>query len=292
MTNQVGDAPPRVTVIIATYNRARMLRCAIRSVLQQTYRHFELIVSGDACTDDSSDLVRSFSDSRIRWMNRSERCGSQWGPNNDAIAVARGDSIAFLGHDDLWLPWHLAQLLTLLEEGADLGHSLVAMLGPEGLREVSGKPPKRERYGDFPVPPSGWLLRKEVLRQLGGFRDADTISRGTDHDLLRRLERARFRIVDAPRISVVKFPSHWWRAYAADATTPQERWMERIEADPQDVERELNEWSAGLTWPTSPTWKRWLRRLADLLEQNGLIASLQRTRFRKRRVALKAKRGL
>src|SRR6185369_8999271 len=101
---------PAVTVIIPTFNRSRLLRCAMTSVLRQTFRDFELIVSGDACTDDSAEVVASFSGENILWINRPVNCGNQSGPNNDAIALARGDFIAFLGHDDLWLPWHLETL--------------------------------------------------------------------------------------------------------------------------------------------------------------------------------------
>ena len=75
-------ASPQVTVIIATYNRSGALRYAISSVLAQTYRDFELLVVGDACTDDSASVAAEFADPRVRWHNLSTNCGNQFGPNN------------------------------------------------------------------------------------------------------------------------------------------------------------------------------------------------------------------
>ena len=59
---------------------------------------------GDACTDESESIVRSFADPRIRWENLTENAGSQWGPNNRGLELARGRDVAYLGHDDLWFP--------------------------------------------------------------------------------------------------------------------------------------------------------------------------------------------
>src|SRR5205085_4916401 len=102
---------PRVSVVIATYNRSAMLRCAVQSVLTQGVSDLEVLVVGDRCTDDSADVVAALGDTRVRFRNRETRCGSQWGPDNDGVQEARADYVAFLGHDDLWLPWHLESLL-------------------------------------------------------------------------------------------------------------------------------------------------------------------------------------
>src|SRR5689334_5131336 len=111
---------PRVSVIIATFNQSRALRCAIRSVLWQTLQDFELLVVGDACTDDSEQVVTSFDDPRVRWHNLAENSGNQPAPNNKGLELARGDYIAYLGHDDLWYPTHLETLVSRLETaGAD-----------------------------------------------------------------------------------------------------------------------------------------------------------------------------
>src|SRR3954468_6377757 len=106
---------PTVSVIISTYNWSSVLRYAITSVLAQTFSDFELIVVGDCCTDDSEAVVRSFDDQRVGWHNLAQNCGSQFGPNNHGLSLARGPYIAYLGHDDLWHQDHLARLVCGIE---------------------------------------------------------------------------------------------------------------------------------------------------------------------------------
>lgn len=299
MTHPAGEAPPRVTVIIATFNRARMLRCAIRSVLAQELSDIEVLVIGDRCTDDSAEVVAALADaladSRLRWLNRTENCGSQWGPNNDGIAVARAAYIAFLGHDDLWFPWHLTTLLPLLDSGADLAHPLVGFLAPDRLVGIFGGPAAGETYATAIVPPSGWLVRKSVLQALGGFRDHRQISRGTDDDLLARMHRAGVRFAHAQRLSVLKFPSHFWRAYAADAAVPQEQWLASIEADAHETERRvLAEATIGTSTTTTffgalrASARRFLRSRPD----DSLLAPLLRLRQKLQSARLRKRRGL
>src|SRR3984957_4345570 len=98
------DAAPLVSVIIATYNYCNVLRCAIQSALGQTFHDFELLVIGDGCTDESEAVAASFGDSRIHWYNLAGNSGYQAAPNNAGLQMARGRYVAYLGHDDLWLP--------------------------------------------------------------------------------------------------------------------------------------------------------------------------------------------
>src|SRR3954453_10858126 len=128
---------PRVTVIIATYNSAHTLACSLKSLRNQSFADFEAWIIGDACSDQSGEIVAGFADSRFNWFNLPHRAGTQSKPNNEGIRRAGGDCIAYLGHDDLWFPWHLESLIqTLDESGADFVHSVTALLGPEGVRQA------------------------------------------------------------------------------------------------------------------------------------------------------------
>ena len=132
---------PSVTIIIATYNLSSALRYTIPSALQQTHDDFEMLVIGDACTDDSGDVVRSFGDRRVQWINLPERAGSQYGPNNAGLERARGKFIAYLGHDDLWWPRHLEiGLGTLTAHAADISVAATVINGPpaSGFKGVTG----------------------------------------------------------------------------------------------------------------------------------------------------------
>src|SRR5687767_6439904 len=101
---------PRISVITATYNRPEVLRFAIESVRRQTLSNWEHIIVGDACSDETEALVRSIDDPRVRFVNRSRNFGEQSGPNNDGLRLATGELVAYLNHDDLWFPDHLASL--------------------------------------------------------------------------------------------------------------------------------------------------------------------------------------
>ena len=106
---------PIVSVIIPTYNRAHLVGRAIRSVLAQTFRDFELIVVDDSSTDDTEDVIGSFADPRIRYLRHETNRGGATA-RNTGIRVACGEYIAFLDSDDEWLPEKLErQLSTFLD---------------------------------------------------------------------------------------------------------------------------------------------------------------------------------
>ena len=114
------SARPLVSVVIATYNRADILPYAIHSVLLNKGIELEVIVVGDACTDDTREAVSAIRDSRITFVNLPRNWGEQSVPSNEGIAQARGEFVAFLNHDDLFLPGHLADLLAVHRAGADV----------------------------------------------------------------------------------------------------------------------------------------------------------------------------
>ena len=107
---------PLVTVVTATYNRSGILPLALRSLQLQTFTEWEAWVVGDGCTDESEAAVAALGDPRIHWTNLPANSGSQAIPNNEGIRRARGQYIAYLSHDDLWLPWHLEGLLQCIDE--------------------------------------------------------------------------------------------------------------------------------------------------------------------------------
>ena len=90
-----------VSVIIPTYNRAACLREAIESVLSQTYKQFELIVVDDGSTDATGELLLQYG-AKLSVLHTGH--GGPSAARNCGIAAARGDYIAFLDSDDVWLP--------------------------------------------------------------------------------------------------------------------------------------------------------------------------------------------
>ena len=88
------------SVVIATFNRGRLILPTIESVLRQTRPAHEIIVVGDGCTDDTGEILAATFGDRVRWTNLERNLGSQAYANNEGIRLATGTHIAYLGHDD------------------------------------------------------------------------------------------------------------------------------------------------------------------------------------------------
>src|ERR1044072_530455 len=125
---------PKVTAIIPSYNWSSVLPYSIGSALRQTFLDLEVLVVGDGCTDDSESVVQSIGDERVRWINLPANTGHQSGPNNEGLRQARGEIVAYLGHDDLWLPHHLSCMWEALEAVAHLAFGITEGILPDGSR--------------------------------------------------------------------------------------------------------------------------------------------------------------
>jgi glycosyltransferase involved in cell wall biosynthesis len=221
-------APPAVTVIIATYNRSEVLPFAIGSVLDQTFEDFELLVVGDGCTDDSAKVVESIGDPRLRWINLASNSGHQSTPNNEGLRQARGEIIAYLGHDDLWLPHHLRCLVAASEQGADLAFGMTRMVDPPGRNGAEFLPAVPYRPGRS-LPPSSVVHRRCLVDRVGGWPDYRTLSGDPETALWRRFHEAGYRLVPVPRLVTVKFPAKWRRnVYRERPSHEQAHWLDRM----------------------------------------------------------------
>ncbi len=145
----MSNPPPEVSVVIPTYNRARFLKAAIESVLDQTFRDLELIVVDDGSTDDTAAVLAAMVDPRCRIVRRAHQGISA--ALNAGLEVARGEFFARLDSDDLWLPDLLATLLPPLQEDHRLGFAYGrarAMSSDGTLREhLQGNPPRYPHDG-------------------------------------------------------------------------------------------------------------------------------------------------
>jgi glycosyltransferase involved in cell wall biosynthesis len=222
---------PRVTVIMATYNWSTVLPYAIDSVLGQTMRDFELPVVGDGCTDDSEQVVTAIQDPRVRWINLPENTGHQTGPNNRGLQEARGEFVAYLGHDDIWLSHHLHCTTDALEQtGCAIAHSLLIRIAPD--QDVGTPVLPKPQYG-WHGPPSCTVHRRSVIDKIGGWNDYRKLSIAPETDLFNRSRAAGFQAVFVPRLTVIKFPaSSRKNVYRERPNHEQAEWSKRIRAEP------------------------------------------------------------
>jgi glycosyltransferase involved in cell wall biosynthesis len=110
---------PRVTVCLAVYNGADTLPEALQSVRSQTYTDYDVLVLDDGSADESPTIAERFGARVVRQQNQGLGAGRK-----RLVEEASGDLIAFIDHDDAWVPDKLEKQLALLDEtGAALVHS-------------------------------------------------------------------------------------------------------------------------------------------------------------------------
>ena len=97
---------PTVSVVIPTFNRARVLQRAIASALNQSFQGIDVLVIDDGSTDETADVVRSIDDNRLVYIGLPSNVGVS-GARNVGIKEACGEYVAFLDSDDEW-PWRFS----------------------------------------------------------------------------------------------------------------------------------------------------------------------------------------
>lgn len=226
-------APPLVSVILPTYNWSSVLRYSIRTVLWQTFTDFELLVVGDACDDDTADVVAGFRDPRIRWHNLPQNSGNQAAPNNAGLEMARGTYVAYAHQDDLWMPEHLAVLVSALErDGRTAAHTLILDVGPppDRIRRVVGLPGGGTFGADkVELFTPAVMHRLDAARRIGGWADWRDLRVGPYFDFLTRLIQSDRDLVSVRELTLVKFHAGLRpNSYAERRSDEQAEYIERI----------------------------------------------------------------
>ena len=238
----IEGTSPLVSIITATYNRSNVLALTLASVRWQTFRDWELWVVGDACTDDTEQVVAAFGDARIHFVNLEQNVGEQSGPNNEGFRRSRGRYIAYLNHDDFWLPDHLETALRGIEEtGADLVFALVDQVAREGPNRLVGATPTGRYEPYIFVPASSWFLRRELLEEIGPWRFYRECYEAPSENWLFRAWKAGKDMRLTPWMTVVSIPSEAGRlgVYAKREIQEHQRYYDRMSRESDFREREL-----------------------------------------------------
>jgi len=208
MTHSKSADNPHFSIVIPVYNKGPHVARAVNSVLKQTCSDFELLLVDDASTDDSLEVIRTFDDPRIRLFHRNESGPGGYAARNLGIEEARAEWVAFLDADDEWYPEHLQKLLELSRRYPEAG---VLASGREIVQKdgsiIRGDYILRHKsrgshfldldhylevfvQGMRPIWTSVACIRRDVIRQAGGFPDGIS-KRGGDIDTwLRCIEQA------------------------------------------------------------------------------------------------------
>lgn len=197
---------PKISVIIPVYNAEKYLSDAIESVIEQTYDDWEIVAVNDGSTDSSPVILKTYEKrypTKIRVIHQSNSGLSA--ARNVAIAASRGEYVAFLDADDLWLPEKIDEQIRVLSTNTDVGlvYSDVYDLKKGKLkkrRRVIGRGMFRGNvleplfYHNF-IPILSAMVRKSVLEDCGFF---DMNLYGTqDYDLWMRIaEKYQIDFID------------------------------------------------------------------------------------------------
>lgn len=188
---------PAVSVIMLTYNREKYVRESIGSLLAQTYANFELIIIDDGSTDGTIDILRSFTDERISvYFLEHTRYGSKM--RNFGISKSRGDLIAFLDSDDLWMPQKLEVQIEQMTKNPSLGFTVSEVIefsdeggvlknsiyNDHGKAYFAGNIFNQYVNNDLVIYPSTVLFRRSCLDLLGPWNED---YHWTDNEFLHRL---------------------------------------------------------------------------------------------------------
>jgi glycosyltransferase involved in cell wall biosynthesis len=175
---------PEISVVIPTYNRFEMLERALKSVLAQSFKDFEIIIVDDASTDNTLEQAQRVFKAEIEMgiieYIRNEKNQGRSVCRNTGIKLAKTGLIAFLDDDDYWLPEHLHTLNSLMNEHKDIGIAFSNWViineqtqektaGITGIKTGTGDPYIKLMLRALIGYPSTGIIRKSVLEQTPWF---------------------------------------------------------------------------------------------------------------------------
>lgn len=180
-----------VSVIMPVFNRPKLIKDAIASVLAQSYANFELIICDDASTDDTVKVIQSFKDKRIRLVRQEKQAGAA-AARNKALQASRGNFIAYLDSDNIWHPRFIELMLECLKRSpgnlaAYAGYFDLAMngTGAATLKKADLKQFHLEDQLEVPfVDLNSFLHSRRLYDTFGGFDER--LERRQDYDLISR----------------------------------------------------------------------------------------------------------
>lgn len=189
-----GGVPGLVSVVIPTYNRARDLCVALKTVLAQTVpaRVIEILVVDDGSTDDTAEVLRREFGDRVRYLFKEN--GGVSSARNRGLAAARGAFLALLDSDDEWLPTHLEAQLELLDRRPELGMVLTDVVMMDAGRRELGVLRRRKAIPED-GPALRWVLREpRLIPASATFRRAVYEKTGAFDETLRTAEDLDFHL--------------------------------------------------------------------------------------------------
>ncbi|CAN5734078.1 glycosyltransferase family 2 protein [soil metagenome] len=213
-----------ISVIMPVYNSEKFIAESIRSVMQQSYTNWELIVIDDGSVDNTKKIVQQFCefDERIHYFFQTN--SGQGTARNKGIGKGKGAFVAFLDADDLWMPGKLENQLNFINVcNADLVFADTAVIDEDGKQQRESWNVEDKKYQgtqgliDFltsnRIPLLTVLAKKNALLKVKGFIEGEGYQYGEDYDLwLRMLESGAVFYSNSERLA-------FYRQHSTQITT-------------------------------------------------------------------------
>lgn len=205
----MAESIPEISIIIPVYNGSEYIEETVNSVIAQTCTNWELIITNDGSTDQTGQILKALQDRDSRILVVTQQNGGMGKARNAAIAIARGEYLAFIDADDLWVPEKLdKQLAAMRDSGADLVYTS-GYLFKGDLRNIVREwrvPAGMHGYDDFfvkqlygfTVPVLSVLVKRSLAVAVGGFEESRKSQLAADYQLWLKImdKGARFFGVD------------------------------------------------------------------------------------------------
>jgi len=194
----------KVSVQVPCYNSEKYIYETIKSVLDQTFQDFEIIVVDDGSVDGSGDIIKNFRDPRIKYVYQ-ENAGLS-NARNKAVSLSSGEYIAFLDHDDIWLPDKLERQVSVLDGDPEIAlvYSNYYKIFSDGAKilGLAGPQPEGNAFEallyNYTVGLVTAMVRKKALDELGSIFDT-SLNVCEDLDVFMRvLYRRKAAYLDEP----------------------------------------------------------------------------------------------
>ena len=198
---------PLVSVVIPSYNHARYISRALQSVLNQTYTNWEVIVIDNHSTDNTDEVIASFTDPRITYL-KIHNNGVIAASRNAGIRAAKGKWIAFLDSDDWWTNDKLQICFDYVDEKVDLVHHDMEVVSeqprPFKRKIIKSRQLKIPVLIDLllksnAIVNSSVVVRKSLLEKIGGINESVEMVAAEDYNTWLRISKLSSQFFYLPR---------------------------------------------------------------------------------------------
>jgi glycosyltransferase involved in cell wall biosynthesis len=216
-------SPPRLSVIVPSFNQGEFLGNTLLSIISQDYNNLELIVIDGASTDNSVNVIQQFENHIHYWVSEDDRGQSH--AINKGFAKATGDILCWLNSDDLFCSGTLHEVRSEFETNQDAeclnGAAVIFGKGEEMLQSMKPVYDLSERLAGMPSPQPSFFFKRSALEKIGLIDE--NLHYGMDYDFFLRMALqckmlnlphkiwSKYRIHDQSKTSgyKLKFAKEW-----------------------------------------------------------------------------------